>query len=124
MFYINPIRFELADTVFFAAVAVALVAAVGLYAAARFQRVPAWKRFLTRLSVATAVFGIAGAVWAGCRYELVPWFGTHFAFLLLAVCAGIWKVKIIWSFCRSCKAELAAWNKAALKDKYLSMSSK
>ncbi len=124
LFYINPIRFELVDKVFFAAVVIALAAAVGLYLAARFQRVPAWKQFLKRLSLMSMTFGATGALWAVCRYELVPWFGTHFTFILILFVFGVWKSTVVWSFCKSYKSELAAWSKTQLKDKYLSMSSK
>lgn len=124
LFYINPVRFETADKIFFAVVVLALAAFVGLYIAGRYHKVPAWKRFLKQLSLLSLWFGLVGLVWAGCRYELVPWFGTHFAFLVVVLVGGVWKSVVVWRFVRSYKSELADWHKTQTKEKYLAMSSK
>lgn len=124
LFYINPIRFEVADKIFFALVALALVAAVGLYIGARLHGVPAWKRFLKQLATLSLSFGLVGLLWTGCRYELVPWFGTHAAFLVLLIVGGVWKSVVVWRFLRSYKSQLAEWRKTQTKEKYLAMSSK
>lgn len=123
-FYINPIRYEAVDKLFFTLVILAVVGAVGLYIASKLLKNPVWRKLAQRLSVMSASFGVVGALWVGCRYELVPWFGTHTAFVVLVVIAGVWKLRILWHFWRTYKMDIASWQKAQMKDKYLTMASK
>ncbi len=124
LFYINPLRFETADKVFFAIAAVALVLAVVLFLLVRFGKNPVVTTYIRKFFHLSLTFALLAVLWSGLRYERVTWFGTHFAFIVLLVGAGVWKSKIVWHMLTHLKSDLAAYEKTQQKDKYLKMSAK
>jgi hypothetical protein len=63
--------------------------------------------------------GMAGLIWVGARYQLVGLFGTHLAFIVLLIVAGVWKLFIVKYQLKMYSAEKMAWEKQQLKAKYL-----
>ncbi len=124
LFYINPLRFETADKVFFAIAALALVLTVVLFLSVRFGKNPVVVAYLRKFLHLSFTFALLAVLWSGLRYERVRWFGTHFSFIVLLVGAGVWKSKIVWHMLKHLKADLATHEKMQQKDKYLKMSAK
>jgi pheromone shutdown protein TraB len=117
--YINRIRFETVDKVFVGlAIAFCLLALVA-WIAKKATGNPVTQRLMGRWFVWAGTVGLAGLAWSGARYQLVGLFGTHLAFLILLVAAGIWKLYIVKYMFRTYPAEKAAWEKQQLKEKYL-----
>lgn len=117
--YINRVRLETVDKVFIGLAVLLCVLAVAAWVTKRVVGNPITKKLMNRWFVWAASMGVAGLVWAGARYQLVGLFGTHLAFIILLIVAGVWKLYIVKYMFKTYPAEKAAWEKQQLKAKYL-----
>lgn len=117
--YINRVRLETVDKVFIGLAVLLCVLAIVAWVSKRVVGNPVTKRLMNRWFVWAASMGMAGLVWTGARYQLVGLFGTHLAFIILLIVAGVWKIYIVKYMFKVYPAEKVAWEKQQLKDKYL-----
>jgi pheromone shutdown protein TraB len=117
--YINRIRFETVDKIFAGLAILLCVFAIVVWITQRVSANPITKKLLAKWFAWAGTMGLIGLVWLGARYQLVALFGTHLAFLIVLVIAGVWKLYILKYMYRVYPAEKAAWEKQQLKNKYL-----
>lgn len=117
--YINRVRFETVDKVFVALVLLLCALALAALVAKKLASNPVTKGLMSRWFVWAGSMGLAGLIWVGARYQLVGLFGTHLAFIVLLIVAGVWKMFIVKYQFKVYPAEKMAWEKQQLKEKYL-----
>lgn len=121
LFYINRVNLETVDYAFvFVAVALVVLGCVFwfLYRSIKKTSKPlalVYRKF-AHLGL---TMGILGVMWFGARVEYVRWFGTHFSYLVLVLVALVWLARLVWFVVKPYKAQKVAWEKEALKNKYL-----
>lgn len=121
LFHVNSVRLETVDRVFLVASLLGLVFGVGLWIWMRVDTNLVRRAVVRRYKALSFTFGLLGVLWFALRYENVAWFGSHFAFILLLVVVGIWKIflakYLMFHYCK----DLAVWEREQVKNKYLEM---
>lgn len=121
LLYINRVRLERVDKLFLVLAVLSVVAALVVRARARYERHAVRKDLQLRVWRLYLTFGLLGLVWFFFRYELIQWFGTHAAYLILVLAAVVWKLRIARYWYVRYDLDKAAWERKQLKDKYLHM---
>ena len=122
LIYINRVRLDNTDTTFAVIAAVLIVAAIAIRVYMYFEKHIVRYQLLSRVWRMSLTIGLLGAVWYGARYQLVGWFGTHLAFILLMLVGVVWAGYILKYYLQSYKKEKSHWDHKQLKDKYLKMA--
>lgn len=121
LIYINRVRLDGTDTAFAIVAAVLIAVAIAIRVYMYFEKHIVRHQLLARLWYMCLTIGLLGAVWYGARYQLVGWFGTHLAFILLILMGVVWSGYILKYYLRSYKKERSHWDHRQIKDKYLKM---
>ncbi len=122
LLYINRVHLERVDTVFAVIAALLIVVAIATRIYMYFEKHIVRYQLFSRVWRLCLTVGLLGAVWYGARYQLVGWFGTHLAFILLLLVGLVWAGYILKYYLRSYKKEKTHWDHKQLKDKYLKMA--
>lgn len=119
LFQINRIQIEPADKFFLLAGVAALVVAIILKLAAKFSPSPVDTKYRNKLFNVFLFFALAEIIWYGARTQLVRFFGTHFAAILIIFIALVWLVINLWKMFKNYRSEKQAWEKEQVRLKYL-----
>lgn len=119
LFSINRIQIEPADKFFLLAGVAALVVAIILKLAAKFSPSPVDAKYRNKLFNVFLFLALAEIIWYGARAQLVRFFGTHFAAILIILIASVWLIINLWKMLRNYRGEKQAWEKEQVRLKYL-----
>lgn len=116
----NPFSFSRSDFIFFG-LAIALVAAAAVFKilVLRADKDSPRRFLLLRYFHLTATAGILTLLWAGARFENIPWLSTHFLVLLMFLGWLFWLGFILKYYFRQYRHVLRAWQEEKIKRKYL-----
>lgn len=64
--------------------------------------------------------GLLLLLWAGARFESIPWLSTHFLGLILLVISAIWFIFILKYHIREHGSREKVWQEEEVRKKYLS----
>lgn len=119
----NPQDLTRSDYIFFWGAAAAVVASIVLKVfVLRKSRDNPLRFGLNRLFHLFLTMGILVSLWAGLRYENIPWLSAHFVVLLLAIIGLIWAGYIVKYFLREFPYQKKVWEEQKVKEKYLRRS--
>lgn len=116
----NPLDLSRSDLIFLWMAIGFLVLSVAAKVTVLKQDKDSPRRFLaSRLFHLLATMGILMLVWAGSRFENIPWLSTHVVVLSLLLIALVWFGFIAKYFLGDFKRQLKLWREEVLKRKYL-----
>lgn len=117
----NPIALARSDYIFLYAAAVSVAAAVVLkILVLRKEHADPVRFFFNRLFHLCLTTGVLSLLWAGFRYENIPWLSTHFVVLLIIFIGLIWAGYIVKYALKEFPQQRKAWGDEKIKNKYLS----
>lgn len=116
----NPINMSRSDVVFFWVSIAFIVAAVVFKVFVLQQNRSNPKRYLlNRFFHLFLTIGILVLLWAGLRFENIPWLGTHIVVLAIFLIGLIWGLFIIWFMMRKYQAAKKTWHDEEERNRYL-----
>lgn len=119
LFSINRIQIQPADKFFLLAGMAAMVVAIIFKLGAKFSPSPVDAKYRNKLFNVFLFLSLAEIIWYGARAQLVRFFGTHFAAMLIILIAFVWLVISLWKMFRNYRTEKSTWEKEQVRLKYL-----
>lgn len=116
----NPVVFSRSDYVFFyAAAAFVVIAIIAKVLTLRTDTGNPIRKLWDRFYHLLLTTGLLMLLWAGARYENIPWIGTHFVVLVLLLIAAVWLGFILWYRLLHFPHERRHFQEESTKQKYL-----
>jgi hypothetical protein len=118
-FKIDRVRLHRSDWAVLIVGALLLIAGIMASVYKRSRQVPYAKILIARLVRLYITIGILFVLWFAFRYEVVRWFGTRFAAVLILVYGLVWLGFIAADYFKNYRPNKELWEKEQLKNKYL-----
>lgn len=116
----NPVELSRSDLIFFwAALAFTALGIAAKVFAWRAEIASPQKYFMNRLYHLFLTMGVLVLLWAGLRFENIPWLSTHIVILGLILIWFVWLVFIAKYFFREFPRQKKIWDEERIKRKYL-----